>query len=146
MYDNEEHNILGENNFRSSSSSSLKIDLLCYNCNKSPVGPYYKSGFKPIRLQSENSYVRAWPGGTGNSKVGGNYAPAMKPAAEAAQRGYEQVLWLLDDEITEVGAMNVFFLWIDAKTGRKELVTPPLDRGDILPGVTRQSVIELAKS
>eukprot|EP00555_Chaetoceros_dichaeta_P012087 CAMPEP_0198256992 /NCGR_PEP_ID=MMETSP1447-20131203/6775_1 /TAXON_ID=420782 /ORGANISM="Chaetoceros dichaeta, Strain CCMP1751" /LENGTH=334 /DNA_ID=CAMNT_0043943775 /DNA_START=103 /DNA_END=1107 /DNA_ORIENTATION=- len=112
----------------------------------SPVGPYYKSGFKPIRLQSENSYVRAWPGGTGNSKVGGNYAPAMKPAAEAAKRGYEQVLWLLNDEITEVGAMNVFFLWIDAKTGRKELVTPPLDRGDILPGVTRQSVIELAKS
>lgn len=113
----------------------------------SPVGPYYKTGFKPIRLQCESSYVRAWPGGTGAAKVGGNYAPTMKPAAEAAKRGYSQVLWLFgeNDEITEVGAMNVFFVWLN-ENGKKEIVTPPLDRGDILPGVTRRSIIELAKT
>jgi branched-chain amino acid aminotransferase len=114
----------------------------------SPVGPYYKSGFNPIRLTADTSYVRAWPGGTGNSKVGGNYASTMKPAAEAAKKGYSQVLWLFgdNDEVTEVGAMNVFFYLINKETGRPELVTPPLTRGDILPGVTRASILELARS
>ncbi len=71
----------------------------------------------------------------------------MKPAAEAAEKGYSQVLWLFgdDDEITEVGAMNVFFVW-ENEDGKKEIVTPPLDRGDILPGVTRRSVVELART
>mmetsp|Transcript_30321 Transcript_30321/g.34889 ORF Transcript_30321/g.34889 Transcript_30321/m.34889 type:complete len:394 (+) Transcript_30321:212-1393(+) len=120
--------------------------LLLYVCT-SPVGPYYKTGFKPIRLTCENTYVRAWPGGTGNAKVGGNYAPTMKPAAEAAERGYSQVLWVFgeNDEITEVGAMNVFFVLID-KNGKKQIITPPLDRGDILPGVTRRSIIDLART
>jgi branched-chain amino acid aminotransferase len=114
----------------------------------SPVGPYYKSGFDPIRLTADTSYVRAWPGGTGNAKVGGNYASTMKPAADAAQDGYSQVLWLFgdNDEVTEVGAMNVFFYMINKETNRPELVTPPLTRGDILPGVTRASIIDLAKS
>jgi branched-chain amino acid aminotransferase len=113
----------------------------------SPVGPYYKTGFQPIRLQcSTNQYVRAWPGGTGNFKVGGNYAPTMKPAALCAEEGYSQVLWLLGDEITEVGAMNVFFVVYNDTTGRKELITPPLERGDILPGVTRDSIVQLAHS
>jgi len=124
-----------------SSPSSIMLYVVT-----SPVGPYYKSGFKPVRLRSENRYVRAWPGGTGYAKIGGNYAPAMKPTAEAAAHGYDQVLWLLDDEITEVGSMNAFFFWINAETGKRELVTAPLDRGDILPGVTRQSVLELARS
>jgi branched-chain amino acid aminotransferase len=72
----------------------------------------------------------------------------MKPAAEAAAQGYGQVLWMLGDDITEVGAMNVFFL-IQEDEGegkRKILVTPPLSRGDILPGVTRRSIMELASS
>jgi branched-chain amino acid aminotransferase len=114
----------------------------------SPVGPYYKSGFNPIRLTADTSFVRAWPGGTGNSKVGGNYAPTMKPAAKAIESGYSQVLWLFGDdhEVTEVGSMNLFFFMINKETKRKELVTPPLHRGDILPGVTRDSVIQLAKS
>jgi branched-chain amino acid aminotransferase len=113
----------------------------------SPVGPYYKTGFKPVRLTADTSYVRAWPGGTGNAKVGGNYAPTMKAAAEAANEGYSQVLWLFgdNDEITEVGAMNVFFFLINKETQRPELVTPPLTRGDILPGVTRSSILELAR-
>lgn len=114
----------------------------------SPVGPYYKSGFKPIRLTADTPYVRAWPGGTGDAKVGGNYASTMKPAAEAAKHGYSQVLWLFgeDDEITEVGAMNVFFYLINKETRRPELVTAPLTRGDILPGVTRASILDLARS
>jgi len=114
----------------------------------SPVGPYYKSGFKPIRLTADTDYVRAWPGGTGNAKVGGNYGPTMKPQHHAALDGYSQVLWLFgeDDEITEVGAMNVFFFLINKETDRPELVTAPLTRGDILPGVTRDSILHLARS
>ena len=114
----------------------------------SPVGPYYKSGFNPVRLTADTPYVRAWPGGTGNSKVGGNYASTMKPAAEAFNDGYSQILWLFgeNDEVTEVGAMNVFFYLINKETNRPELVTPPLTRGDILPGVTRASIVDLAKS
>mmetsp|Transcript_17799 Transcript_17799/g.36238 ORF Transcript_17799/g.36238 Transcript_17799/m.36238 type:complete len:394 (-) Transcript_17799:56-1237(-) len=113
-----------------------------------PVGPYYKSGFNPVRLTADTEFIRAWPGGTGNVKIGGNYGPTMKAAAEANANGYNQVLWLYgdDDSVTEVGAMNVFFFLENAETGRRELVTPPLDRGDILPGVTRRSIVELAQS
>jgi branched-chain amino acid aminotransferase len=112
----------------------------------SPVGPYYKSGFKPIRLTTDTPYVRAWPGGSGNTKVGGNYAPTMKPQGIAAKAGYAQILWLWGDEITEVGAMNVFFFLVNKETKRKELVTAPLTRGDILPGVTRDSILHLTRS
>lgn len=114
----------------------------------SPVGPYYKSGFQPVRLTCDTDYVRAWPGGTGSAKVGGNYAPTMKAQFEAAQDGYSQVLWLFGprEEITEVGAMNVFFFLMNEETHRVELVTPPLTRGDILPGVTRDSILHLARS
>lgn len=125
---------------------STPSSLLLYVIT-SPVGPYYKSGFAPVRLTADTEYVRAWPGGTGNAKVGGNYAPTMLAADEAAKRGYSQILWTFgdNDEVTEVGAMNVFFL-LKKADGGKELVTPPLTRGDILPGVTRQSIIELAKT
>lgn len=114
----------------------------------SPVGPYYKTGFQPIRLMTDTNYVRAWPGGTGNAKVGGNYAPTMKPQFLAAEQGYSQVLWLFgeNEEITEVGAMNVFFYLINEETQQPELVTAPLTRGDILPGVTRDSILHLARS
>jgi branched-chain amino acid aminotransferase len=113
-----------------------------------PVGPYYKSGFDPIRLTADTDYVRAWPGGTGNAKVGGNYAATMKAAADAEKEGYSQILWLFgdNDEATEVGSMNVFFYLINKETNRPELVTAPLTRGDILPGVTRASILDLARS
>ena len=112
----------------------------------SPVGPYYPSGFAPIKLLADDKYVRAWPGGTGNTKVGGNYGPTIKPQMEAAEKGYTQVLWLFGEEhfITEVGTMNLFFVW-EKPEGGLELVTPPLDRGDILPGVTRRSVLDLVR-
>lgn len=125
-------------------SSPEKVMLYCIT---SPVGPYYKTGFNPVRLTTDTPYVRAWPGGTGGAKVGGNYASTMKAAALAAVDGYDQILWLFGEEktITEVGAMNVFFFLANADTGRKELVTPPLIRGDILPGVTRRAILDLAR-
>jgi branched-chain amino acid aminotransferase len=114
----------------------------------SPVGPYYKTGFNPVRLTADTECVRAWPGGTGAAKVGGNYAATMKPQAKAVETGYSQVLWLFgeNEEITEVGAMNVFFFLVNEETGRPELVTAPLTRGDILPGVTRDSILHLTRA
>jgi len=111
----------------------------------SPVGPYYPSGFKPVKLLADPKYVRAWPGGTGGSKVGSNYGPTIRPQREAAAKGFAQILWLFGPnyEVTEVGTMNQFFFW-RTPTGKKELITTPLD-GTILPGVTRDSVLSLAR-
>ncbi|CCH42546.1 Branched-chain-amino-acid aminotransferase,mitochondrial [Wickerhamomyces ciferrii] len=112
----------------------------------SPVGPYYSTGFKAVRLEATDYATRAWPGGVGDKKLGANYAPCIKPQLEAASRGYQQNLWLFGEEktITEVGTMNVFFVFKNSTTGKKELVTAPLD-GTILPGVTRDSILELAR-
>jgi branched-chain amino acid aminotransferase len=69
------------------------------------------------------------------------------PALAADQKGYSQILWLLDDYVTEVGTMNFFMLWKNEK-GEKELITPSLDYGGggiILPGVTRKSIVELTR-
>ncbi|KAJ1459716.1 branched-chain-amino-acid aminotransferase [Pelagophyceae sp. CCMP2097] len=113
----------------------------------SPVGPYYPDGFKPIKVYADSANVRAWPGGVGNAKVGGNYGPTIKPQLDAmAKYGAAQVLYLFGEEhrVTEVGAMNVFVLWHN-EDGVRELVTAPLTYGDILPGVTRRSVLDLAK-
>lgn len=107
-----------------------------------PVGAYFKEGFKPISLYVEDYYIRAAVGGVGNAKTGGNYAASLLAAAKAQEKGFSQVLWLDAREkrfIEEVGAMNIFFVF-----GRK-LVTPDLS-GSILPGITRKSVIELAKT
>jgi branched-chain amino acid aminotransferase len=109
----------------------------------SPVGPYYPSGFKPVSLYADEENVRAWPGGMGQYKVGLNYAPGILPQVKAAEKGYSQILWLLNDYLTEVGTMNFFLFWINKK-GERELITPPLD-GTILPGVTRKSILELAQ-
>ncbi|KAF8203307.1 aminotransferase [Pholiota molesta] len=111
----------------------------------SPVGPYYPDGFKPIALYGTTEYVRAAPGGTGAYKLGVNYAPGILPQQHAAKKGYAQNLWLHGPEhyITEVGTMNVFVVF-RKDDGGYELVTPPLD-GMILPGVTRDSVLTLAR-
>lgn len=112
----------------------------------SPVGPYYSTGFKAVSLEATDYAVRAWPGGVGNKKLGANYAPCVKPQLEAAKKGYQQNLWLFGEEgyVTEVGTMNVFFVFKNSD-GKKELVTAPLD-GTILEGVTRDSVLSLAKA
>ncbi|GLD97753.1 hypothetical protein PINS_up006450 [Pythium insidiosum] len=112
----------------------------------SPVGPYYPEGFNPVKLYANDTFIRAWPGGTGSYKVGANYAPGILPQAAAGAKGYSQNLWIFgaDHEVTEVGTMNLFIHWINEK-GEEELATPPLSRGDILPGITRDSILTLAR-
>lgn len=111
----------------------------------SPVGPYYPTGFKAVSLEATSKYVRAWPGGVGNMKLGANYAQCVLPQVEAAGRGFHQNLWLFGEEgyVTEVGTMNLFTAWIN-EDGQKELVTAPLD-GTILEGVTRDCLLALAR-
>ena len=109
----------------------------------SPVGSYYPEGIKPVKIFVEREYVRAVKGGTGYAKVGGNYACSLIGQQKAEALGYSQVLWLDGVEhkyIDEVGAMNVFFV-IDGV-----VVTPTLEEGNILPGVTRNSCIQLLKN
>lgn len=122
------------------SSSAL---LYCIAC---PVGPYYPTGFKAVSLEATSESIRAWPGGAGNRKLGANYAPCILPQLEAAGRGFHQNLWLFGDDqrLTEAGAMNVFVVLRDGSTGKMELATPELD-GTILEGVTRDSVLALAR-
>jgi branched-chain amino acid aminotransferase len=108
----------------------------------SPVGAYYKEGMNPVRLITSGEYVRAVKGGVGAAKTPANYAASLLPAEEAKEKGFTQVLWLDGCEnrwVEEVGTMNIFFV-IDA-----ELVTPPLE-GSILGGITRETVIELARA
>lgn len=112
----------------------------------SPVGPYFPTGFRAISLEASSAAVRAWPGGAGDKKLGANYVPCIVPQVQAAGRGFHQNLWVFgeDDLPTEAGTMNFFAVLRDRATGKPELVTPPLD-GTILPGITRDSVLELAR-
>eukprot|EP01084_Bolivina_argentea_P265351 449755_1 len=125
-------------------AQNVKLYCIC-----SPVGPYYPEGFKPVSLLATTKYVRAWPGGVGNKKLGSNYGPTIRPQHEAAQQGYTQIMWLFPDGktgkhfVSEVGTMNQFFFW-KTKSGEKELITAPLD-GTILPGIMRDSVLTLCK-
>ena len=106
-----------------------------------PVGAYYPEGFSPTKIYVTDKYVRAVKGGVGHVKTAGNYAASIMAAEEAHQAGYTQVLWLDACErkyVEEVGTSNIFFMI------NNELVTPPLG-GSILPGITRDSVIRLAR-
>lgn len=111
----------------------------------SPVGPYYPTGFKAVSLEATDYAVRAWPGGVGDKKLGANYAPCIVPQMAAASRGFHQNLWLFGEEeyVTEVGTMNLFVA-VRNRDGQKELMTAPLD-GTILEGVTRDSILALAR-
>lgn len=107
----------------------------------SPVGAYYAAGFDPVSIRVEDKYVRAVRGGVGEAKTPANYAASLRAQAEAKKEGYAQVLWLDAIErkyVEEVGTMNIFFKI------NGELVTPALN-GSILGGITRRTVIELAK-
>ena len=107
-----------------------------------PVGSYYKNGLMPVELLIENEDVRAVRGGTGFAKCGGNYAAAARAGSRAEEKGFSQVLWLDGVErkyVEEGGGMNIMFKW------NGWLVTPELN-GSILPGVTRKSILEMAKS
>jgi len=103
-----------------------------------PVNAYYS---KPVRVKIEREFTRAAKGGTGFAKTAGNYAGSLYPAKLANDQGYDQLLWTDAKEheyIEESGTMNVMFL-IDGK-----LITPKLSE-TILDGVTRRSVLQLAK-
>lgn len=104
----------------------------------SPVGSYYN---RPVKLTTSQKHVRAVRGGVGDAKTAGNYAASFYPAKKAQEEGYDQVLWLdaFDRSfVEEVGTMNIFFVINGV------LVTPELS-GSILPGITRDSIIKLAK-
>ncbi len=108
----------------------------------SPVGAYYPEGLDPVKIFVENEYSRAVLGGTGHIKCGGNYAAGLAAQYKAKEAGYSQVLWLDGAEhkyIDEVGTMNVMF-----KIG-DQVITPELG-GSILPGITRDSVIQLLRA
>ncbi len=107
----------------------------------SPVGSYFKGGPAPVSIYVSEHYTRAAIGGTGAVKCGGNYAASLRAQAEAIEHGCDQVVFL--DAINrkyveELGGMNVFFVFEDGS-----LLTPPL--GTILPGITRDSIIQLAR-
>jgi branched-chain amino acid aminotransferase len=108
----------------------------------SPVGAYFSGGVKPVTVWVSPDYTRAAPGGTGAAKCGGNYAAGLAAQAEAIEHGCDQVVYLdavQRASIDELGGMNVFFVLDDGS-----LVTPPLT-GTILPGITRDSIITLAR-
>lgn len=107
-------------------------------------------------LASQDDMVRAWPGGFGYAKVGANYGPSLVAQGEAARMGFHQILWLFGEEctVTEAGASNFFVVWrtkvspeeaAEGKKGHLQLVTARLDEKIVLDGVTRRSVLELAR-
>ncbi len=105
----------------------------------SPAGAYYN---KPVRIYVQSQYVRAAKGGIGFTKAAGNYGASMLPAAEVKKMGYDQNLWtdaVENKYVQEIGTMNVFFI-VDGVA-----LTPDLNSGTILAGVTRASVITLLK-
>ena len=107
-----------------------------------PVGDYFRGGSKPISVWVSDDFSRAAAGGTGAAKCGGNYAASLMAQAVASQNGCDQVVFLDAADhrwVEELGGMNIFFVFDDGV-----LATPPLT-GTILPGVTRDAVITLAK-
>ncbi len=105
----------------------------------SPAGAYYN---KPVRIYVQDKYVRAAKGGIGFTKAAGNYGASMLPAAEVKKLGYDQNLWtdaVENKYVQEIGTMNVFFI-VDGV-----VLTPDLNSGTILAGVTRDSIITLLK-
>ena len=109
----------------------------------SPAGAYFTDGVAPVKIWLTTEYSRAGRGGTGAAKCGGNYASSLLPQMEAYENGCAQVLFLdaeTGTNVDELGGMNVFFVFGEANT----LVTPRLT-GSILEGVTRDSILQLAR-
>ncbi|XP_031496174.1 branched-chain amino acid aminotransferase 2, chloroplastic-like [Nymphaea colorata] len=108
----------------------------------SPVGNYFKEGLAPINLVVENQFHRATPGGTGGIKTIGNYAPVLKAQAAAKSKGYSDVIYL--DSVNkkyleEVSSCNIFVV-------KDNVISTPALEGTILPGITRKSIIDVARS
>jgi branched-chain amino acid aminotransferase len=110
----------------------------------SPAGAYFSGGVKPVTVWLCDDYTRAAPGGTGEVKCGGNYAAAFLAQREAVENGCDQVVWLDSAEhrwVEEMGGMNLFFVYGRGETAR--IMTPSLT-GTLLPGITRDSLLQLA--
>jgi branched-chain amino acid aminotransferase len=108
----------------------------------SSVGAYFKGGAPAVSLWVAQEFTRAAPGGTGAVKCGGNYAASLRAQSEATRQGCDQVVFLDAAErrwIEELGGMNIFFVFDDGS-----IATPPLG-GTILPGITRASILTLAR-
>ncbi|MEZ5707996.1 MAG: branched-chain amino acid aminotransferase [Blastomonas sp.] len=117
-------------------------DQYLYMVIASPVGAYFKGGAAPVTIWTSQHYSRAANGGTGAAKCGGNYAASLVAQAEAIEQGCDQVVFLDAAEhkwVEELGGMNLFFRFDDGT-----MITPPLT-GTILPGITRDSIIQLAR-
>ena len=117
------------------------VEVYTFMVLVSPVGPYFKGDIQPLNLKVSNKYHRAAPKGIGNAKAIGNYSASLLPLIEAKNSGFDEVIYLnaKDEEfVEEVGSANLFVI-----TGNT-IKTPKLD-GSILPGITRDSVITLAK-
>ncbi|KAI8834484.1 aminotransferase [Chytridium lagenaria] len=108
-------------------------------------------GFNAVSLSATSSYIRAWPGGTGDAKIGGNYAPGIRPQIEVAKKGYQQNLWLFDytDSIITVGTMNLFVLW-KLPTGETELTwgefkvsERPIKMSEVTEAITQGRLVEM---
>ncbi|KAJ6024721.1 hypothetical protein N7540_005518 [Penicillium herquei] len=99
-------------------------------------------------LVSPYGSTRSWPGGFGYAKMGANYGPSLEAHSIAKKGGFDQVLWVFGDNqiFTEAGASNFSVVWTNKQTQELELVTPSLDNHLILGGITRKSILELAKS
>jgi branched-chain amino acid aminotransferase len=107
-----------------------------------PVGSYFKGTSETVSVWISQNDTRAAMGGTGAAKCGGNYAASLRAQAEAVRNGCDQTLFLDASErrwVEELGGMNIFFVFDDGS-----LATPPLD-GTILPGITRDSLITIAR-
>ena len=116
-----------------------------YSVIASPAGAYFAGGIKPVSVWWSTEYVRAAPGGMGFAKTGGNYAASLAAQAQAAEKGCDQVVWLDAIErrwVEEMGGMNLFFVF--GEGANAEVVTPELS-GSLLPGVTRDSLLQLAR-
>jgi branched-chain amino acid aminotransferase len=111
----------------------------------SPAGAYFPRGVHPVSVYLSEDYIRAAPGGTGDVKCAGNYAASLLAQEQAIAAGCDQVVWLDAVEkryVEEMGGMNLFFVLGSGDAA--ELVTPELT-GTLLPGITRDSLIEVAR-
>ncbi|MDF2580572.1 MAG: branched-chain amino acid aminotransferase, partial [Microbacterium sp.] len=104
----------------------------------SPAAAYFAGGVQPVNIALSTRYARAGKGGTGAAKTGGNYASSLLPQAEAYEKGCQQVLFLDDGYIEELGGMNLVLVTDDGR-----LITPESD--SILEGITLASVLQLAQ-
>ena len=111
----------------------------------SPAGAYFSGGVKPVSVWISEDYVRAAPGGTGDAKFAGNYAASLLAQQQAAEKGCDQVVWLDAIErkyIEEMGGMNLMF--VEGSGENAKIITPELT-GSLLPGITRKSLLQVAK-